>query len=178
MNNKYFNFIKNYKNLKNNKYSKRGLFRLLLKVFFEVNLIRILQFFRLNNLVVKLVIKHNLIFSIRSISIKNKEVISNTWEKYNKYNSQTDDILIKEYKEKGYCCLGKIFTDQECLNFVNNLDNKYFYNSQQPLQSDGKLYSFNNINFKEKYNFNYFCFTQENFMNCVRLKDHMDLHVI
>ena len=50
MNNKYLNFFKNYNKLRNTKYTKRSLFGLIFKVFFEVNLIKILQFFRLNNL--------------------------------------------------------------------------------------------------------------------------------
>ena len=174
MNNKYINYIKNYNKLKNIKYSKIGLLRLALKVFFEVNLVRILQFFKLNELVIKLIKKYNLIFSIRSISLKNKYIISKTWVKYNKYNLEHDNELIREFREKGYCCLGKIFTDQQCHNFVNNLNNKYFYNSQQPLQSDGKLYFFNNKNFKEKYNFNYFCFTQDNLANSKEIQNFLD----
>ncbi len=173
MNNKYLNFFKNYNKLKNTKYTKRSLLRLVFKVFFEVNLIKVLQFFRLNNLVVKLVIKYNLIYSIRSVSLKNKDIISKTWKKYNQYNVQTDSKLIQEFREKGYCCLGKIFTDQQCFNFVKSLNNKYFYNSQQPLQSDGELYFFDDKNFKEKYNFNYFCFNQENFINFDEIKNFL-----
>tara|TARA_Y100000590_G_scaffold274281_1_gene307987 strand:- start:31328 stop:32320 length:993 start_codon:yes stop_codon:yes gene_type:complete len=101
---------------------------------------------------------------IRLLTIKEKIYISNTLKSYNTINSVADhknniSDKIEDLKINGYCSLGKLFSDQECDDFIKSLDNKICFNNQTVLQSDGK-----EINFKlnnDKYLgsiSNYFCF--------------------
>lgn len=160
---KYFFYLKNYEKLRNKNLSKHNIFKLSIKVLFETQITRVLQFFRLNSLLLYLIQRFNLIYSIRNISIKNKLYLSKNWNKYNQLNFQKDnkENIIKEFEENGVYNFGKVFSDEVCENFIKNLDNKEFYNSQQPLQSDGgkNIFELKDNN----YNFNYFCFLPEVF---------------
>jgi hypothetical protein len=162
---KIINFYRNYENLRNKSLSKYNLIYLLSKVFFEVLITKSLQLLKLDNLLIKLIKKYNLIYSIRSISIKNKVILTNNWSKYNfqKKLIQTNP-MVEEYKKRGFLYLGKIFNKNDCREFIKNLNGKYFYNSQQPLQSDGNKYKLDIYKFRHKTNYNYLCFLPESFM--------------
>ena len=94
---------------------------------------------------------------IRFLDPDERYFLSNNLDEYNNLNIKNinDNELINnkinELKKNGYCSLGKIFPDDECLNFIQHLENKDCYLSQVPLQSNGKKYKFNLSNFKEKF---------------------------
>ena len=95
--------------------------------------------------------------ALRFLSGKERYYIANTLSSYNTLNNnvlkniELDEETknkIKQLKEDGYCSLGKIFSNEECDNFIKYLQNKDCYNSQTPMQSDGKIIKFqprNNI---------------------------------
>ena len=93
----------------------------------------------MKKLLLYLIQKFDLIYSIRIVNIENKLYLSKNWKKYNELNiDHKDNNIIKEFNKNGFYNFGKVFSNQECQNFIENLNNKEFYSSQQPLQSDGK----------------------------------------
>ncbi len=94
---------------------------------------------------------------IRFFNPDERYFLSNNLDEYNNLNIKNDNNnqlinnKINELKKNGYCELGKIFPDEECLNFIKYLENKDCYLSQVPLQSDGKKYKFNLFNFKDQF---------------------------
>jgi hypothetical protein len=170
---KILNYFNNYKKLSNKKFAP-NLIKLIFKVFFEVYLTKILQFFKFDDLLLKIIKKNDMVFSVKALSISNKLKIEKDWIKYNNLENNNYPInfkqIISEYNTKGYYYFGKIFSDEVCDQFIKSLNNKKFYNSQQPLQSDGKEFLFNLSNYRKKYNFNYFCFPGDIFLNFEPLK--------
>jgi ectoine hydroxylase-related dioxygenase (phytanoyl-CoA dioxygenase family) len=89
--------------------------------------------------------------AIRFLSGKERYYIANTLSSYNtlsnnaleniKLDEETTD-KIKQLNKNGYCNLGKIFSDEECDNFIKSLENKNCFNSQTPMQSNGKIIKF------------------------------------
>lgn len=159
---KYFLYLKNYEKLRNKRLSKHNIFKLLAKVLFEIFITKVFQFFKLNKLLLSLIQKYDLIYSIRHINLENKLYLAKNWKKYNQFNLNNEDNKIaNEFDQNGFYNFGKVFSDEDCKNFIKTLDNQDFYNSQQPLQSDGEKNKFClKIN---NYNFNYFCFLPEAF---------------
>ena len=94
---------------------------------------------------------------IRFFNPDERYFLSNNLDEYNNLdfeNNQNDLLVndkIKELKENGYCSIGKIFSNEDCLNFIQYLENKDCYLSQVPLQSDGKKHKFNLSNFKKQF---------------------------
>jgi len=89
--------------------------------------------------------------SIRFLNGKERYYIANTLKSYNTLNNNFSNNLpinneneekIKQLRENGFCSLGKIFSDEECDNFIRSLENKNCFNSQTPMQSDGKIMKF------------------------------------
>ena len=75
-------------------------------------------------------------------------------------------------KNNGYCNLGKIFSDQECDNFIKILNGKNCFSSQQPMQSDGNLLKFDPTNdIFSKSNYSYFSFLPEITLSFLPLKN-------
>ena len=166
-------YLKNYYNLKS-KHSFDSLYFLILKILFEKFITSILQSLNFNKLLVHLIKKYNLIYSIKSVSIQNKILLEKTWSKYNQINevSVENKKIIDELNKKGYSYLGKIFSNEECEEFKHSLKGKYFFNSQQPLQSDGKKYLYN-ADIKE-HDFSYACFLPSDFINFNSLQIFLD----
>jgi hypothetical protein len=123
-------YLKNYYNLKS-KHSFNSLYFLILKILFEKFITNILQALTFNKLLIYLIKKYNLIFSIKSISIENKILLEKTWSKYNQINevSVENKKIIDELNKKGYSYLGKIFSNEECEKFEKSLKGKYFFNA-------------------------------------------------
>ena len=126
----------------------------------------------MKKLLLYLIQKFDLIYSIRIVNIENKLYLSKNWKKYNELNiDHKDNNIIKEFNKNGFYNFGKVFSNQECQNFIENLNNKEFYSSQQPLQSDGKKYKFNLKS--NKYNFNYLCFLPETFFSNITIQQFL-----
>ncbi len=139
------------------------LFYLIVRLLLKINSKKMIIFF----------LQHKIFLSsIRFLSIESRKTIGSILPKYNDQNDNIqknftiDDKknleLLNDLKEYGYISLGKIFTDNECENFIQFLENKTCYNSQTAMQSSG-----NQINFelkKEKDNLKknaYYCFNPE-----------------
>jgi len=120
-----------------------------------------------NKKLINFFLEKKLFFStIRFLTVKEKIFVANTLKSYNNFDFVLEESFdknldvankLKELKTNGYCNLGKIFSDEECDNFIKNLENKKCFNSHAILQSDGKP-----INFKLKeskyYKSKYYCF--------------------
>ena len=119
-----------------------------------------LPFFLLSKIILK--IKSNYLINfflemwifksgLRFLSGKERYYIANTLNSYNTLNNNVSTNIeldeetknkIKQLNEDGYCNLGKFFSDEECENFIQSLQNKNCFNSQTPMQSDGKIMEF------------------------------------
>ena len=146
----YFRVLQNYKNISAKKsnyfyiYSMPlfGIpFFILSKILLKIKNIYLINFF-LEMKIFK--------SSIRFLNGEERHYIANTLKSYNTLNnnfssnniSDQTKNMIKELKENGFCSLGKIFSDDECDNFIKSLENKNCFNSQTPMQSDGKIMKF------------------------------------
>ena len=116
---KIFFYIKNYIELRNKKLSKHSFLKLSIKSLFEIFLIKILQFLKMKKLLLYLIQKFDLIYSIRIVNIENKLSLSKNWKKYNELNiDHKDNNIIKEFNKNGFYNFGKVFSNQECQNFI------------------------------------------------------------
>ena len=97
---------------------------------------------------------------IRYLSSRERHYIANTLKSYNTLSceSKAKDALdvgvqakVTQLNEKGYCSLGKMFSDEECRNFIWSLRNKVCFNSQTAMQSDGIARSFS-LDFSSAHN--------------------------
>ena len=88
---------------------------------------------------------------IRYFASRERHYIANTLKSYNTLSCELKtrhglDIgvqaKITQLNDKGYCSLGKMFSDEECQNFIRSLRNKVCFNSQTAMQSDGIARSF------------------------------------
>ena len=89
--------------------------------------------------------------TIRFLDIETRLFISTILPNYNKTvrsieeNSLINDNktieLLNNLKKHGYVSLGKVFSDNECDNLIKSLNGKKCFNSQVPMQSDGRDYS-------------------------------------
>lgn len=105
---------------------------------------------------------------IRFLSPEEKKFISEALRSYNllsineikKIKSNMEiNTKILNLENKGYCDLGKIFSDQECDDFIRLLNGKNCFNSQTPMQSDGSLLKFDPTkDIFSKSNYSYFSF--------------------
>ena len=89
---------------------------------------------------------------IRYLSPVEKNFISKILGSYNLSSSEEINKIkldnnintkLLNLKNNGYCDLGKMFSDQECDDFIKMLNGKDCFNNQTPLQSDGNLLKFN-----------------------------------
>ena len=149
----YLRVLKNYKNIA---VKKSNYFYIYTMPIFGI------PFFIISKILLK--IKNNYLInlflemkifksSIRFLNGKERHYIANTLKSYNtlnntsfSYNGTISDGAkekIKQLKENGFCSLGKVFSDEECDNFIKSLENKNCFNSQTPMQSDGKVLKFN-----------------------------------
>ncbi len=122
--------------------------------------------------------------SIRFLTPKQKMKISNVLPEYNNYKSKINSnnslgnkklkVIYKELIEDGVSDLGVIFSKQDCENFINHLNNKVCFNSQNLMQSDGVRYHFNsNINSFNNNKNVYFCFEPSTNMTFEPLKEFL-----
>ena len=105
-----------------------------------------------SDLLIKLFLESRISKSgIRYLSSRERHYIANTLKSYNtlSYESKAKDALdvgvqakVTQLNDKGYCSLGKMFSDEECRNFIWSLRNKVCFNSQTAMQSDGIARSF------------------------------------
>tara|TARA_Y100000590_G_scaffold443804_1_gene573697 strand:+ start:3 stop:1025 length:1023 start_codon:yes stop_codon:yes gene_type:complete len=128
-------------------------------LYFLLSIVAKILIFSKNKILINLFLEKKIFISvIRMLSLKEKLYVANNLNTYNnlKYNNllkkNIDDKTLKDYenlKENGYCNLGKIFSDEECENFIKNLDNQVCFNNHVVLQSDGNKIYFNNKNIEE-----------------------------
>lgn len=129
--------------------------------------------------------------TIRFLSPEETNFISNALESYNNLHTNplnstdTDEDTknkIRQLKENGFCNLGKIFSDHECADFIKLLRNKICFNSQAPMQSDGKMLQFQPE--KEIFSgsvYSYFSFYPDTTLSFIPLKNFLSdkkLHFI
>ncbi len=176
----YFRLIKNYKKLARRK-----------NLSFYIFSIPPIGFFLY--LISKIIIKSknrylaNLFFDIfvfksiiRFLSPEEKKYISEILKSYNLLSLNEikkinlDNVInmkVLNLENDGYCNLGKIFSDQECDNFIKNLNGKDCYNSQTPMQSDGNLLKFDQSKDTfSKSNYSYFSFLPEDTLSFLPIK--------
>ncbi len=48
-------------------------------------------------------------------------------------NNISGEEILNNVKTNGYASLGKVFTNEECTNLIQYLENKSCYNSQTPM---------------------------------------------
>ena len=170
----YITMLKNYHNMCDKKtiyfyfYSIPffGLF-----CFIFIKLILILK----NKKLVNIFLSHKIFLSaIRYLNISDKIYLRDNLKKYNSGNAtenffESNSVAkkkLKELKLNGFCKLGKVFTDEECLSFIKSLVNKDSYDSQVILQSSGIKNKFRpENNYNKGYQNAYFCFTPDIFLN-------------
>ena len=140
------NIINNYINLSKIENKYYNLLSLPFKLIFSYISVKILQILGMKKALLYLIDKTNLLFAIRYLDLKNKVFIA---DKLPVINYDININLNEVYKKKlsylqknGYVSLGKIFDKKFSQNFIKTLNNRYYYNSQQPLQSNGKRYKF------------------------------------
>lgn len=133
--------------------------------------------FLFGKIILKINLPHLIIFffekkiflsSIRFYTIEDLKKVSKILPKYNQIlitkenftiNNLKKTDIIQSIKELGYAPLGKIFKDDDCKNFIKNLENMSCYNSQTPMQSDGTQIKFNSNEIKKNIsNSSYYCF--------------------
>ena len=120
---------------------------------------------------------------IRFLSPEEKKFISEILKSYNslslseikKVNPNNEiNIKVSNLKNNGYCNLGKIFSDQECDNFIKILNGKDCFNSQTPMQSDGNLLKFDPTkDIFSKSNYSYFSFLPEITLSYLPIKNFL-----
>ena len=180
----YFRLIKNYKKLARRK-----------NLSFYIFTIPPIGFFLY--LISKIIIKSknrylaNLFFDIfvfksiiRFLSPEEKKFISEILKSYNllslneikKINPDNEiNMKVLNLKNNGYCNLGKIFSDQECDNFIKILNGKDCFNSQTPMQSDGNLLKFDPTkDIFSKSNYSYFSFLPEITLSFLPIKNFLN----
>jgi len=159
------NILLNYVKLSKIKNRYYKLISLPFGLIFSFVLVNLLQILCLKKLILYLIKKLNLYFSIRYLNLKNKIFVSENLPELNssvKYKlDNVSKNKLKFLKKNGYLYLGKIFSKNDCKNFIKNLENKYYFNSQQPLQSNGELYKFR---LKSKINYDYLTFLPSSFL--------------
>jgi hypothetical protein len=140
------NIIHNYINLSKIENKYYNLVSLPFKLIFSFIIVNIAQIIGMKKTLLYLVDKMNILFAVRYLSLNNKVFIANNLPDINlNINNKLDKKQIKKLnnlQKNGYVYLGKIFKKKFCQNYIKTLDNKYYFNSQQPLQSNGKLYKF------------------------------------
>ena len=122
--------------------------------------------------------------TIRFLSQKEINFIAKTLKSYNTFNllslnnidiDEETKNKLSQLKQNGFCNLGKIFSDRECSDFIEILRNKNCFNSQVPMQSDGKLLYFDPK--KEIFSgsiFSYFSFSPDITLSFSPLKDFLN----
>jgi hypothetical protein len=163
---------KNYNRLsKNDNYNVKidSFYKLLYYLTIDQFLFKLFFNFK-KKIILSLIENKSLIFSIRSVNISEKNFIANNVKKFNFSIKTSCSNELAQLKNNGYLNLGKIFSKLDCNKFINFLENKKFYNSQQPLQSDGKEYIFSKKKL-EINNFPYCAFLPDQFFEFVKFKN-------
>jgi hypothetical protein len=171
----FFKIYKNYSSLSKSKHYLKINSNTFFRVLYHIILDKLIFifFFHLNSKwVLSLIEKETLFFSIRSANVLEKFFISNNSRKYNSLKKNLSSQLSK-IKNNGYLNLGKIFSKTDCIKFINYLENKKYYNSQSPLQSDGKLRTFKKKNNHIK-KFAYSAFPPNEFMGFKKLQNFLN----
>ena len=179
----YLKLLKNYKKIAQKKSLYFYIFSMPVFGFFLALVPKIIvkteSKFLTNLLLEKTIFKS----TIRFLSPKEINFISKTLDAYNaldvnKINNSNIDNNTKnklnQLKENGFCNLGKIFSDQECDDFIQMLRNKNCFNSQAPMQSDGRVLEFKPE--KEIFSgslFSYFSFNPETTLSFVPLQNFL-----
>ncbi len=97
--------------------------------------------------------QHKIFLStIRFFDIESLKEISKILPAYNELNIDlpydctinklNGNNILDSLKKYGHASLGKIFTDDECNNLINYLENKLCFNGQTPMQSEGNQITF------------------------------------
>ena len=161
--------IKNYPSVKINSFVK-----IVFHIIFDKFLFRL--FFPLKKkMILNLIDSENLYFSIRSANLSQKNFISNNAKKFNQKKNLSREI--SKLRNYGYLYLGKIFSRSDCNKFINSLENKKFYNSQTPLQSDCKLRFFSKKNLANN-KFAYCTFLPSEFFSFRKLMNFLNSKIL
>ena len=148
----YLRLIKNYKKIAKVKSFYFYIFTLPIFGYVIYLLGKIILKINLSSITIFFFKKKIFLSSIRFQTIEDLKKISKILPKYNQMirtkknfiiNNLTKNDIIKSIDELGYASLGKIFTNDDCKNFIKNLENMSCYDSQTPMQSNGVKIKFN-----------------------------------
>ncbi len=116
----------------------------------------LLLLFNYKKLIVFFFEKKIFLSSIRFFDIESLRKVSQVLPRYNQINEKlksecvinniSGEEILNNVKTNGYASLGKVFTNEECTNLIQYLENKSCYNSQTPMQSTGVKINFKSEN--------------------------------